>query len=125
MKGGSWVELQVNTNKRQYTAGEPVKVTLKATNIQRKDAYLKFSSGQRYDFKVFKLGEKEPVYIWSANKMFTQMTSTLKLKMGERQTYSTEIGSEMGELPPGRYRLEAHLTNSSQVRALPIEFTIV
>jgi hypothetical protein len=122
--GGSWIDLQVSTDKLNYTVGEPIKVTLKATNIQEKDAYLKFSSGQRYDIKVFKVGEKEPVYVWSANKMFTMMTSTIKLKMAERETYNTEIGSEMGELKAGKYRLEAHLTNSSQIRALPIEFSI-
>ncbi|MBW3636727.1 MAG: hypothetical protein KY445_09740 [Armatimonadetes bacterium] len=125
VKGGSWVDLQVSTNTLKYTAGEPIQVTLKATNTQHKDAYLKFSSGQRFDFKVFKVGGKEPVYVWSATKMFTQATSTIKLKMGERQIYNAEIGSEMDELAPGRYRLEAHLTNSSQIRALPIEFAIV
>lgn len=123
--GGSWVDLQVSTNKLRYTVGEPISVTLKATNIQEKDAYLKFTSGQRFDFKVFRFGEKEPAYVWSATKMFTMATSTVKLKLGERETYNTEIGSEMGELPPGKYRLEAHLTNSSQVRARPIEFAIV
>lgn len=124
VKGGSWVDLQVSTNKRQYTTSEPIQVTLKATNIQEKDAYLKFSSGQRFDFKLFKVGEKESVYVWSANKMFAMMTGTLKLKLGERKIYNAQIGAEMGQLRPGTYRLEAHLTNSSQVRALPIEFTI-
>ena len=125
VKAGSWVDLQVSTSKRQYTAGEPILVTLKATNIQEKDAYLKFSSGQRFDFKVFKIGDKEPAYVWSATRMFNQMTGTVKLKMAQRETYTAEIGSEMGPLKPGSYRLEAHLTNSSQVRALPIEFAIV
>ncbi|PQV63298.1 Intracellular proteinase inhibitor [Abditibacterium utsteinense] len=125
VKSGSWVDLQVSTSKLQFSVGEPIKVTLNATNIQEKDAYLKFTSGQRYDFKVFKVGEKEPVYVWSASKMFTAMTSTIKLKMAERQTYQTEVGDEMGKLAAGKYRLEAHLTNSSQVRALPIEFSIV
>jgi hypothetical protein len=123
--GGSWVDLQVSTSKLRYTVGESIPVTLKATNIQEKDVYLKFTSGQRFDFKVFRLGEKEPVYVWSATKMFVMATSTVRLKLGERETYNTEIGREMGELPPGKYRLEAHLTNSSQIRARPIEFAIV
>lgn len=125
VRSGSWVDLQVSTNKLRYTASEPIKVTLKATNIQEKDAYLKFSSGQRFDIKVFKVGLAEPVYVWSANKMFSSATGTVKLKMAERETYTTQIGDEMGELQPGRYRLEAHLTNGSRVRALPVEFTIV
>jgi hypothetical protein len=125
VKGGSWVDLQVSTNKLKYTVGEPIKVTLKATNIQEKDAYLKFTSGQRFDFQLYKDGGKEPVYTWSANKMFAMSLSTIKLKMAERKTYETEIGQEMGELKPGNYRLKAHLTNSSQVRAIPIDFTVV
>lgn len=125
VKGGSWVDLQTSTDKLRYTVGEPIRVTLKATNIQEKDAYLKFTSGQRFDIRVFKVGQKEPVYVWSANKMFTMAMATIKLKMAQRETYQTEIGSEMGELTPGRYRLEANLTNSSRVRAIPIEFTIV
>lgn len=125
VKSGSWVDLQVSTSKLRYTIGEPIPVTLHATNIQQKDAYLKFSSGQRFDFKVFRAGETEAVYVWSATRMFLQATSTIKLKMAERETYNAEIGSEMGELPAGKYRLEAHLTNSSQVRARPIDFSIV
>ncbi|HEX9997296.1 MAG TPA: BsuPI-related putative proteinase inhibitor [Abditibacterium sp.] len=124
VKGGSWVDVQVSTDKRRYTVGELIKVSLKATNIQENDVYLKFSSGQRFDFKVFKAGVKEPVYVWSATKSFIMSTSTIKLKRGERETYNTEIGSEMGELGPGKYRLEAYLTNSSQIRALPIDFSI-
>jgi hypothetical protein len=125
VKGGSWVDLQASTDKLKYNVGEPIKVTLKATNIQEKDAYLKFSSGQRFDFKVFKEGQKESVYVWSASRMFTMATSTIKLKMAQRETYNTEIGDEMGQLGPGKYRLEAHLTNSSKVRGLPIHFEVV
>jgi hypothetical protein len=125
VKGGSWVDLQVSTDKLRYKVGEPIKVTLKATNIQEKDAYLKFTSGQRFDFYLYKDGGKEAVYTWSANKSFVSSLSTIKLKMAERETYQTEIGPEMGELKPGNYRLKAHLTNSSQVRAIPIDFTVL
>lgn len=125
VKGGSWVDLQVATDKLSYTEGEIIKVTLKATNIQEKDAYLKFTSGQRFDFNLFKDGSKEAIYTWSANKMFAMMNSTIKLKMAQRETYNTEIGSEMGQLKPGKYRLVAHLTNSTKIGGLPIDFTIV
>ncbi len=125
VKGGSWIDLQPSTDKLKYTVGEPIKVTLKATNIQEKDVYLKFNSGQRFDFQLYKDGGKEGVYTWSANKMFTMNVSTIKLKMAERETYKTEIGGEMGELKPGNYRLVPHLTNSTQIRGMFCDFTIV
>ncbi|RYG68699.1 hypothetical protein EON80_11115 [bacterium] len=125
VKGGSWIDLQASTDKLQYQEGETIKVTLKATNIQEKDAYLKFSSGQRFDFSVYKVGDKEPVYTWSANKSFTMMMSTVKLKMAERETYNAEIGDEMGPLKPGNYRLKPRLANSTNIRGLTIDFTVV
>lgn len=125
VKSASWIALKAQTDKQRYAVGEPIKVTLKARNIQRKDAYLKFSSGQRFDLKVFRVGEKESVYTWSTNKMFAQMISHVKLKQGDGEVYEGEIGSEMGELKPGLYRLEAQLSNSSQISAMPIVFTVV
>lgn len=124
-KGASWIGLEVQTDKQRYIAGEPIKVTLEATNIQSKDAYLKFSSGQRFDLQLFRAGESEPIYTWSANKMFAQALSHVRLKQGESETYKAEIGDEMGALQPGVYRLEAHLSNSSQIAAKPTYFTIV
>ena len=125
VKGASWIALQVRTDKTQYASGEPIKVALKATNIQSKDAYLKFSSGQRFDLQLFKAGVNEPVYTWSANKMFATMIGHVKLKQGQSESYAAEIGSEMGALAPGNYRLEAHLTNSSQISAPPLKFAVV
>lgn len=124
-KSASWVKLVARTDKSRYQVGQPIKVDLRATNIQQKDAYLKFSSGQRFDIQLFKAGAAEPVYTWSANKMFVTTTSHVKLTQGQSENYNAEIGSEMGELAPGKYRLQADLTNSSQIRALPVEFSIV
>ena len=124
VKGASWIELQARTDKTQYKVGQPIKVSLRATNIQQKDAYLKFASGQRFDIQLFKAGAAEPVYTWSANKMFTKMVSHVKLTQGQSETYDAEIGGEMGELAPGKYRLQAGLTNSSQIRARPVEFSV-
>lgn len=125
IKTASWIALQVRTDKLQYAPGEPIKVELKATNIQSKDAYLKFSSGQRFDLQLFEVGLKEPVYTWSADKMFVTAISHIRLKQGQSETYDATIGSEMGELKPGKYRLRAHLANSSQIGAPPLEFAVI
>ncbi len=128
-KSPSWIAVQVRTDKDRYAVGEPIQVTLKATNIQSRDAYLKYSSGQRFELKLFADGIlraniDQPIYTWSANKNFMMMTSHIKLKAGQSETYRGEIGSEMGELKPGLYRLEAQLTNSSGLRAAPVIFAV-
>ena len=130
VKSLSWIRVQATTDKDRYAPGEPIKVTLKATNIVKRDAYLKYSSGQRFELKLFRDGIlraniDQPVYTWSANKNFMMMTSHIQLKPGQSEVYQGEIGSEMGELAPGLYRLEAQLTNSSGIRAAPLVFNVV
>ena len=125
----SWIAVQAQTDKERYAVGEPIQVTLKATNIQSRDAYLKYSSGQRFELKLFRDGIlraniDEPIYTWSANKNFMMMTSHIKLKSRQSETYRGEIGSEMGELAPGTYRLEAQLSNSSGLRAPAVYFAV-
>ena len=129
-KNSSWIAVQARTDKQQYAVGEPIKITLKATNIQSHDAYLKYSSGQRFELKLFRDGilranvdSGKPIYTWSADKNFAMMVSHVKLKAGQSEIYNGEIGGE--ELTPGLYRLEAQLSNSSQISAPPAYFTVV
>ena len=128
-KNSSWIRVQARTDKPRYAVGEPIKVTINATNIQSRDAYLKYSSGQRFELKLFNAGilranTDEPIYTWSADKNFMLTTSHIKLKSGQSETYQGEIGSEMGELKSGIYRLEAQLSNSSGIRATPVSFVV-
>lgn len=121
----SWVKLTTQLPAQTFKVGQPIPVTLRAQNLHSKGAYLKFSSGQRFDLQVVPIGKTEPIYTWSANKMFLQSLGSLWLKPGAKTTFKTEIGDEMGTLPAGKYRLQAHLTNSSQIQAAPVEFEIV
>ena len=123
-KKASWISLSARTGKARYQVGEPIEVSLRATNVQSRDAYLKFASGQRFDLQLFRADKAEPVYSWSANKMFAMAVSHILLKQSQSENYSATIGGEMGELAPGNYRLQAHLTNSSQIEAPPVEFAI-
>ena len=128
VKSPSWIQVQATTDKDKYAPGEPIQVTLKATNIVKRDAYLKYSSGQRFELKLFKAtpfrsnGAREPVYTWSADKSFLMMVSHVRLRPGQSEIYQGEINSE---LTPGLYRLEAQLTNSSGIRAAPVNFRVV
>lgn len=121
----SWVVLKASTHKKVYAVGQPVQVILKATNTFKRATFLQFTSGQRFDFSVYKAGTDESVYTWSATRMFIQALGSLSLKTGQSQTYRENIGDEMGQLPPGKYRLVARLANSPRpIVAAPIQFEI-
>ena len=120
----SWVSLVASTDKARYRVGEPIQVQIRATNTSKNTAFLQFSSGQRFDFKVFN-AQNENVYTWSAMRMFAQVLGNLVMYPGNRKTFQASIGDEMGQLPAGQYRLEAHLTNSSQIAAAPTFFEIL
>jgi hypothetical protein len=122
----SWVTLKASTDRTRYTAGQPIKVRLTATNTHNRGAYLRFTSGQRFDFTVYPVGSNEAAYTWSAARMFIQALGSLWLKPGQNQNYEAAVGNEMGSLKPGKYRLVARLTNTpSRIFAAPVEFEIV
>jgi len=121
----SWVTLKAATDQRRYTPGQPIKVRLTATNTFKRGAYLRFTSGQRFDFTVYSVGKSEAVYTWSAARMFMQSLGSLWLKPAQSQSYEANIGDEMGQLKPGKYRLLARLTNSPRrIAAAPVDFEI-
>ena len=125
MQSRSWVMLKARTDKKVYAAGQPISVILTATNTSKRGATLNFTSGQRFDFSVYKAGSSETVYTWSASRMFAQALGSLTLKARQSQTYDANIGEEMGALQPGKYRLVARLTNSPRpIVAAPIHFEI-
>jgi hypothetical protein len=122
----SWVTLKATTDQARYTPGQTIKVRLTATNTHNRSAYLRFTSGQRFDFTVYPVGSNDAVYTWSAARMFIQALGSLWLKPGQSQSYEAAVGDEMGTLKPGKYRLLARLTNSpNRIAAAPVEFEIV
>ena len=122
----SQVTLTASTDQARYTPGQPIAVHLSAANTSKRDALLRFSSGQRFDFSVFKVGQRDAVYTWSASRLFLQATGSLRLRPGQKQDFEASIGDEMGTLGPGRYRLIAKLTTSPRpIVAAPIAFEIV
>ncbi|HEX8464761.1 MAG TPA: BsuPI-related putative proteinase inhibitor [Abditibacterium sp.] len=121
----SWVSLQATTSKPIYAPGEAVSVRLTAKNNAKTGAYLKFSSGQRFDFSVFKSGTTQSAYTWSASRMFMQSLGSLWIPAGQTQKFEAAIGDEMGRLKPGKYRLVARLANTGNlIQSAPIEFEI-
>lgn len=122
----SWVSLKISTDQRRYSVGQPIQVHLTATNNHTSGAYLRFTSGQRFDFSAYPANKKDSAYSWSASRSFMQGTGSLWLKPGQSQEYDAAIGDEMGQLKPGKYYLFAHLTNSpSIIFAEPTSFEVV
>jgi hypothetical protein len=119
------VTLKAATDQKRYAPGQTVQVRLTATNTAKRGAYLRFTSGQRFDFSVYPVGQGEAVYTWSAARMFIQALGSLWLKPGQSQSFDASIGDEMGALKPGKYRLHARLANSPRpIVAVPVEFEI-
>lgn len=120
------VTLRASTNQTRYTPGQPIAVRLTAANASKRDALLRFSSGQRFDFSVYKVGQRESVYTWSASRLFLAATGSLRLRPAQKQKFDASVGDEMGSLGPGKYRLLARLTNAGRpIAAPPIAFEIV
>ncbi len=124
-KPKSWVRLTTETNTNKYVTGAPINIMLTAKNVHSRDAFLHFSSGQRFDLQLFPKGAKDPVYTWSASRMFNMMVGQLKLGPSQSQTFQAQIGDEQGALVPGKYELRAHLSNSSQIEADAVELEVV
>src|SRR5690606_6633017 len=78
-------------------------------NNSDKTRKVKFTSGQRIDFKVQNEGDQD-VYSYSIDKLFTQEIEEIELKAGEviefRETwnYNTNAGER---LPAGTYKIVA------------------
>lgn len=121
----SWVMLKASTDQARYSPGQPITVRFQASNTAKRSAYLRFTSGQRFDFTVYPVGQSNSVYTWSAARMFIQGMGSLWLKPGQRQNYEANIGDEMGRLKPDKYRLVARLANSPRpITAVPIQFEV-
>jgi hypothetical protein len=91
-----------------------VTLELRVTNPQTQPVTVQFSSSQQYDFRVRRL-DGSTVWLWSADKGFTQALTSRTLAAGETALYSaawtpTERGSFVAE---GRLTSTSHPTGSA------------
>jgi len=124
-KPRSWVSVTVRPATKKVAAGAPLDLEITTTNTHSSDAYLHFSSGQRFEVQLFKPGSSDAAYTWSADKMFTMMVSQLRLAPGQNLKFDAHIGGKDNPLPKGKYELRANLTNSSRIEAPPITIEVV
>jgi len=106
--------LTVKTDQPTYKADSAIKCTLTAKNTTHQDVPVRFNSGQRYDFELFrgKTAKGEKVWQWAKGRMFTMMLSSTALKPGKPFEYSETYrpgGDGMPVLTPGFYTVVATL----------------
>jgi hypothetical protein len=73
---------RISTDKKLYTAAEPITMTVTLRNTTRSDIALTFTSGQKFDFQIYPGAKPQgaPLWTWSKGRMFTEMVSTETLK---------------------------------------------
>ncbi|MCW3054146.1 MAG: Intracellular proteinase inhibitor [Chthonomonadales bacterium] len=104
--------ITAKTDQPTYKADSAIKLTLIAKNTTQQEVPVRISSGQRYDFELFrgKSAKGEKVWQWSKGRMFTMMLSSISLKPGKPLEYSETYrpgGDGMPALPPGFYTVVA------------------
>ena len=118
------VKVTVATDKKTYAVGDTITFTLTVKNGTKQALPLRFSSGQRYDFKLFdaktpagtKPDTGKPLWQWSHGRMFTMMISSEKLEPGTTRTFSDKYefkaipGQTLKPLAAGKYALVGILT---------------
>ncbi len=107
---GPALEVSVTTDKPVYAPGEPIRIVFEAVNETDSAATLAFASAQRFDMAIADESGTE-VWRWSAGRMFAQMLGqeVLGPEIGRLSYEATFTGA----LGPGRYRVEAWLTDRS------------
>lgn len=81
---------------------------------------LTFRSGQSYDIKIYN-DRGEIVYVWSADKVFTQIIRMEKFGPGERN-YAVPV--PLSNLSAGRYLAEGYLKTEPRQFSATIGFEI-
>lgn len=70
------------------------------------------TSGQKYDFQLFD-AEGDPLYTWSADKMFMQLVSETEIEPGEEVVFSETLDSETYGAMKQAVSMRAYLIGTS------------
>ena len=116
------VEVQTLLGKSLFMPGEAMPVSLRVVNNTNKKVALQFNTTQRYDFMIFRKGEANPLYTWSAGLAFGMQAGTLELGKDKSQLFPGKLTP--GKLTPGKYRIAGMLTSTPSIQAPNVEFEI-
>ena len=109
------LHLEIKTDRRAYTAGEPVAVSFLLLNTSSTaEAGLTFNTGQVFDLVLSQNGQA--VWRWSADKFFTQAIQEERLAPQEFIFEVLLLAPEItAPLAAGEYELEVRIT-ATQLR---------
>ncbi len=109
----------LTTDKTTYAAGQPVKITLTATNKSHSTADLLFGSGQSYDIFVTDRSGKT-VWRWSKGMVFTMAVRNVSLPAGQ----SLKFSAIWKPARPGKYLIRGRLTSARPFNSAPQAITV-
>ena len=102
----------LETEKTAFSAGEPVKMTMKLINCADKPIKRVYPSEQRYDFSVAAVGGEE-VWRWSEGKTFAATKSEVTLQTGQAVTAVEtweQVDNDGKPVAAGSYEITAQST---------------
>ncbi len=122
--------LSLKTDQHVYHADSNIRFTLTAKNTTHEEMVLRFNSGQRYDFELFrgKDAKGDKVWQWAKGMMFTMALSAAKLEPGKSLVFTETYrpGSDaMVALTPGAYTVVATLKGVSKTTTPPLSMPCV
>jgi len=97
------------TDAARYRPGQPVRLSLTLTNHSAGPVTLRFTTGQRYDFRILDAADG-PVWTWSDGRAFIMSLGSLTLRPEESLTYEEVF---TGDLAPGSYQALGWVTDPS------------
>jgi len=103
--------IEVSTNKTNYSPGEKVKISIKATNNSKEEISTYYSSSQKYDLVITDKNGKE-IWRWSHGKMFLMAIYPFRLKPKEsiKFNYTWDQRDNSGrQVKAGEYHIKGEL----------------
>ena len=115
--GPSWgqdfektLSVLITTSKSAYSREEPIKLSLKVTNISNHPVNIPFASAKQYDF-VVTLGGKE-VWRWSEDQLFAMVLTHIIMGPNETRRFETtwfQTDRNGQKVQPGLYEASGTL----------------
>lgn len=118
------VDISLTTDKSVYCRGEPVEITINATNNSNESVALTFPTSQHADFEIDRSGSR--VYLWSAHQAFFPVFTTVEIPAGStvellRETWN-QVNDDNYSVPPGIYDIDGWMVGGlghSEIHAPP------
>lgn len=117
----------VSSGLQVYSIGQPVSITLMATNTTGAPVTVSFPSGQSFDLSAASPSGVAVVWRWAQGRAFTQAFRTQTLAPGEALIFTeqwTQRNAAGLQVPAGVYAISGRLTTQPPLPAEPVLIVI-